>query len=162
MKVLTMGTIKNKFTKILFISLTFLWMLFIFIMSAQKASDSSQTSGFFVDLVNAVFGVEPMTEQYFILVNIVRKCAHMFEFAVLSCLLFITLCHYNLKTFRRVLMSFVFTVLYAALDEIHQFFVEGRACRFTDVCIDAVGSAIGICFLLLIYNCVCKIKEKKL
>lgn len=42
------------------------------------------------------------------------------------------------------LLSWVFCILYAASDEIHQIFVPGRACMLTDVCIDSAGALLGI------------------
>ena len=154
--------IQNKISKSIFISLMLLWMLFIFLMSEQKASDSAHTSGLFVDILNAFFGIKPMTERYFVLVYVVRKCAHAFEFVVLSALSFFTLCHYKPTLLQKAVTSFVFAVFYALTDEIHQIFVEGRACRFADVCIDALGSAVGICLSIFAVFCIYKIKEKKL
>ena len=40
--------------------------------------------------------------------------------------------------------------LYAATDEIHQYFVPGWACMFTDVCIDSVGALLGVLFATVI------------
>ncbi|MBO5743146.1 MAG: VanZ family protein [Clostridia bacterium] len=47
--------------------------------------------------------------------------------------------------FITILICFV----YAVSDEIHQFFVPGRACRILDVLIDTLGSSffILVCFL---------------
>jgi VanZ family protein len=39
--------------------------------------------------------------------------------------------------------SILFCLLYASSDEIHQIFVPGRGCLFTDVMIDFSGSIIG-------------------
>ena len=44
---------------------------------------------------------------------------------------------------RRAWWTFVFCVLYAALDEIHQAWVPGRDPSFSDLTIDAIGSMIG-------------------
>ena len=40
-------------------------------------------------------------------------------------------------------MSFVFCVLYAISDEVHQYFVPGRAMMATDVLIDSIGAILG-------------------
>ena len=37
-----------------------------------------------------------------------------------------------------------FCFLYACTDELHQYFVPGRACRFKDVMIDTAGAFTGI------------------
>jgi VanZ family protein len=43
-----------------------------------------------------------------------------------------------------VSVAFALAVLYAASDEFHQTFVEGRVGAIHDVAIDAIGAAIGI------------------
>lgn len=42
-------------------------------------------------------------------------------------------------------------ILYALLDEIHQYFVPGRACTLTDFMIDCIGifSAALICYIIV-------------
>ena len=46
--------------------------------------------------------------------------------------------------------AFRIAALYAATDELHQYFVPGRACMFTDVCIDSFGALLGILFATVI------------
>lgn len=45
-------------------------------------------------------------------------------------------------------MSFLFTTIYGASDEIHQYFVKGRTCDFYDWVADTIGALIA---LLIIY-----------
>ncbi len=42
------------------------------------------------------------------------------------------------------------SVLYGVLDEVHQFFVPGRACSFGDVLIDSVGVLVAFVVYFLI------------
>ena len=67
---------------------------------------------------------------------VLRKCAHMTEYAVLAALLY--------RALERELPAFLATVAYAATDEFHQHFVRGRHASAVDVAIDAVGAAIGL------------------
>jgi VanZ family protein len=67
---------------------------------------------------------------------VLRKCAHMTEYAVLAALL--------LRALGRELPAFLAAVAYAATDELHQHFVPGRHASPLDVAIDAVGVTIGI------------------
>jgi VanZ family protein len=67
---------------------------------------------------------------------VLRKIAHVAEYAVLGVLL--------VRATRHVGISFALGVLYAASDEYHQTFVRGRHGSPIDVAIDAVGLAIGI------------------
>lgn len=71
---------------------------------------------------------------------LLRKAAHMTEYAILGALL--------LRALDRVVPAFVVGVLYAVTDEIHQHFVRGRYASPVDVLIDAAGVAIGIYVLL--------------
>ena len=71
--------------------------------------------------------------------TILRKGAHMTEYAVLGLLL--------LRALGRELPAFALGIAYAITDEIHQHFVRGRHASPVDVLIDTAGVAIGI-FLL--------------
>jgi len=68
--------------------------------------------------------------------EILRKGTHVTEYAVLGALL--------LRATGSRSVAFTLAVLYAASDEWHQTFVEGRVGAVHDVAIDAVGAAIGI------------------
>jgi len=70
---------------------------------------------------------------------VLRKGAHMTEYAILAVLL--------VRTTGSYAWAFAFTVAYAASDEVHQIFVRGRHGSPIDVGIDAVGALIGITLL---------------
>ena len=67
---------------------------------------------------------------------VLRKLAHMTEYAILGALL--------LRAIRRPGVSLALAALYAASDEVHQHFVEGRHAAPLDVAIDTVGALAGI------------------
>ena len=67
---------------------------------------------------------------------VLRKLAHMAEYAVLAALLWRALGAYRL--------TFALAVAYAATDELHQHFVAGRHAAVRDVVIDAAGAAVGL------------------
>jgi VanZ family protein len=67
---------------------------------------------------------------------VLRKCAHVTEYAILGALL--------LRALGRELPAFVAAVAYAASDELHQHFVRGRHASPVDVAIDAVGITLGL------------------
>ena len=71
-----------------------------------------------------------------------RKAAHMTEYAILGALL--------LRALGRELPALFFGLAYAITDEIHQHFVEGRHASPIDVAIDGVGVAIGIFLVRLV------------
>jgi VanZ family protein len=67
---------------------------------------------------------------------VLRKLAHLTEYAILGALL--------LRATRRPSLALALATLYAASDEVHQHFVEGRHASPIDVGIDAVGALVGI------------------
>ena len=73
--------------------------------------------------------------------TLLRKAAHMTEYAILGALL--------LRALGRELPAFLVGVAYAVTDEIHQHFVEGRHASAIDVALDSVGVAVGIYLLRL-------------
>jgi VanZ family protein len=68
--------------------------------------------------------------------TILRKGAHMTEYAILGLLL--------LRAVGRELPALALGFAYAVSDEIHQHFVRGRHASPVDVLIDTAGVAIGI------------------
>ncbi len=67
---------------------------------------------------------------------ILRKGAHMTEYAVLAVLL--------ARALGREAPALALGILYAASDELHQAFVRGRHASPIDVAIDAVGLLVGL------------------
>lgn len=70
--------------------------------------------------------------------TILRKCAHMTEFGLLWFL------WWRALGYGSVVPAAVITVAYAATDEVHQHFVQGRHGTPVDVLIDSVGLALAI------------------
>lgn len=78
---------------------------------------------------------------------IIRKCAHVGEYAILALLLFrAAICMTNLKRSMLILYASVWIVcfLVAATDEFHQTFVVSRGPSATDVMIDSAGAILGL------------------
>ena len=67
---------------------------------------------------------------------VLRKCAHMTEYAILAVLL--------LRATGAASWAFALTVAYAVTDEVHQLFVRGRHGSPVDVAIDALGALAGL------------------
>jgi len=76
--------------------------------------------------------------------EILRKGAHLTEYAVLGMLLF--------RAFGSALPAFGVGVAYAITDEIHQHFVPGRHSSPFDVAFDACGVALGLLLLLFVQS----------
>jgi VanZ family protein len=68
--------------------------------------------------------------------TVLRKGAHLTEYAVLGGLLY--------RALGREPLALAVGIAYAATDELHQHFVSGRHASPVDVAIDAVGIAAGM------------------
>ncbi|MBR4039010.1 MAG: VanZ family protein [Clostridia bacterium] len=122
------------------------WMGVIFAMSAMPGDVSGGQSGMIVQaamkLASRLFGPQAAARiSPDMLHLIVRKGAHMAEYAVLFC------CFYRALRFegakRPGMIALLMCAGYAASDEIHQGFVAGRGPSSADVCIDTLGAAIA-------------------
>ena len=68
--------------------------------------------------------------------TVLRKGAHLTEYAILGGLLY--------RALGREPLALAVGIAYAATDELHQYFVPGRHASPVDVAIDAVGVAVGM------------------
>ena len=68
--------------------------------------------------------------------TVLRKGAHVVEYAILGALLY--------RALGREALALAVGIAYAATDEFHQRFVHGRHSSPVDVAIDAVGLALGM------------------
>jgi len=122
-----------------------LWVGVIFLGSTDMMS-AERTSRFIVPFVRWLkpdISPETLTSIHFI----VRKCAHLGEYAVLALLLlraaiFMT----NFKRSLAILYVSVWgaCLFVAATDEFHQTFVASRGALATDIMIDSGGAILGL------------------
>ncbi len=137
-------------------------MIIIFIFSCMRGDDSSDTSGAILNaLVKIMEGVSHKDFSANFLGSlhlIIRKLAHVTEYTALGgCAGFFTkTIAPGLKS--RSIFALMISVLYAATDEIHQYFVPGRVGTWSDVLIDSIGIVLGI----LIYRAISKKRAKHL
>ena len=127
--------------------LIFVWMITIFMFSAQNGDESSELSQGFLRTFILRFTPDNISEDIVNMMEyIIRKCAHMTEYSVFGILVFYQIKLYRLfeKEWNRIVMAVICVMIYASTDEIHQLFVGGRSGRFTDVLIDTAGGFIGI------------------
>jgi VanZ family protein len=68
--------------------------------------------------------------------TVLRKGAHVTEYAILGALLY--------RALGREALALAAGIAYAATDEFHQRFVQGRHSSPVDVAIDALGLALGM------------------
>lgn len=125
--------------QIIFAVLSIICMIIIFRFSADNAEESTEKSDFFVNILESL----PIALRNN-LSFIIRKTAHFSIYALLGFL--ISGIFFKKEIFYTLSVCF----LYACTDEIHQYFVAGRSCRFQDVMIDTAGSFFGILIFILI------------
>ncbi len=92
---------------------------------------------------------------------ILRKIAHVTEYAVLTFFLIRALAQYQLSKKKILIMSFVFALLYALSDEYHQSFILGRQATLRDVLIDSLGIILIIWIFFKVWLSPNQDKEKK-
>lgn len=79
---------------------------------------------------------------------VIRRSAHLFEYAVLSALWCSALCRGDIKRkLPPVFIALFIAIFYAGLDELHQGFVKSRTGSVADVGIDLLGAVFGILLL---------------
>lgn len=144
--------IKRKIALVITWGFVLLCMVIIFSYSNQIAELSQEVSDGWIKKIFETFGVELSSHT-------IRKLAHATEFGGL-CFAFNTA---YAATYLRFcpLLSIISTVFYASTDEIHQYFIEGRACQLRDVFVDFCGAAAVTLVLSIIYFIYIEIKKKR-
>lgn len=150
--------------RIVLIVLTILWMVVIFCFSAENADESSSTSGNTIRAVVRIFANldEEMENQVVEqLQHMVRKMAH-FSIYTIGGIILINLVRTYTKKNKAWLYAWGIGTIYAATDELHQYFVPGRSCQITDVILDSAGVVTGILIVVLVIYIKEKISKKYL
>lgn len=129
-----------------------LWVLLlltagaIFAFSAQDGGASGRLSALLSDLIirmvedGGTQAVQPGVQGF--VEKLVRKAAHVAEFAALGFFLRMLAGAYDLR--RPTRWCWLAGTVWAALDEMHQLFVPGRGGMWQDALLDAVGVLMGI------------------
>ena len=127
-------------------------MVTIFILSAQNSTDSAETSGALISWLDRLFELGVSQE-------VIRTAAHFCEYAGLGFSVI-----NSLYAFRNILSPILAVIIawgYALSDEIHQFFVPGRAFQLIDLTVNFFGILSGISVFALIILIAEISKEKK-
>lgn len=148
--------------RVLFTFATVATIIFIFSNSMQIADISSGKSGKVMELINGAFaklGIGVALSE-----TVVRKLAHIAEYAMLGFWLTLTLRVYT----RRVLSHFSWPLLFGlaipVCDEFLQTFVSGRSGQVSDILIDFGGVCLGALaamFILLLVRMFSVLRKSK-
>ena len=132
-------------------------------------------SGFFFSAVPTIYHLHMSTLESDALIRIlglpltdtavvvVRKCAHLMEYAALGASMYLLTDNWQqaradrkTEMWSRLSLDGSFgkawfaSALYAVTDEIHQYFVPGRSGEITDVLIDSIGCLIGVMIMSIV------------
>lgn len=137
-----------------------IWMIFIFYMSGKAGQESSGQSGkislFITNLLEKVRQdpAQEMQNLQDILELVIRKAAHMTEYAILFLLSYLATVKISMSQsrFYNRSIAVLISLLYACSDEMHQLLVPGRSGRMIDVGIDMAGVLIVLICMILSKN----------
>ena len=132
----------------------------IFLFSSQPAEISNETSkGALRKLLELFLGesTDALIRQYN---HPLRKAAHFTLYAMLGFSL--TGVFQHQRRLHKLPLAVIVSAAFAALDELHQHFVEGRGPQVTDVLLDTAGAAAGALVMtgvLFLIGCVMRSRE---
>ncbi len=140
----------------------------IFALSSQPADASSDTSAGLIEVLYGTFfpsfsslSADEQAQMIEDAQFAVRKTAHFSAYALLGILFFYAYSRHSDKMKLTVPAAWASASVYAATDEIHQYFVPGRSCELRDVFIDSAGAAVGLALAVLCVLIYRKIKMRK-
>jgi VanZ family protein len=136
--------------KKILISLTIIWVLFIYFNSLQQGVESEGYSSAFAKVINQGLNWLGINLQMANLIYLIRKSAHIFEYFILSTLFTLIYLESQMSDKYKILYSFTSALLIAITDEVIQSFVPGRYGSLIDVLIDSIGIVIGVGLIILI------------
>lgn len=137
----------KKYAKYPALAVTLAIMAVIFVLSSQPAELSTKVSRAVTETVQ-VSRIKAITPLWFSTTNLnanVRKWAHVYIYCALGCALGVSMAVtvqlwlHRVTLRQKALLASALCMLFAAGDELHQYFVPGRAAQLSDVAIDAMG-----------------------
>ena len=120
------------------------WAAWMFGLSGE--SFGSEHTRSWLGLISAALGLDISSSALDLCNGVLRKSAHVAEYAVLAWLLYRAIRGANRAAFRpAIALLCVFgAAVYAATDEFHQLFVPGRHAALLDCGIDTAGAALAM------------------
>lgn len=139
-----------KFTSLVYV-LILIWAVIIYCFSsqpgAQSAALSEKTLKYIAKFIMPDFERLSLQTQNDILNEMghrrIRKIAHIFLYSVFALLIMTALNRYESNFWQKCLVVMTVCIIYAVLDEWHQYYVKGRASQTFDIVVDTFGAFIG-------------------
>ncbi|NLC67283.1 MAG: VanZ family protein [Clostridiaceae bacterium] len=135
--------------------LVVLYLAMIFYFSGQDGTSSHKVSFKLLHYMKLLAILLPgwlqdfLASIYYSSELLLRKAAHFTEYFVLSLLFYRAMAVSGVRPRKSLAVTLVFCFLYAVSDEIHQYFVPGRAFAVTDILIDTLGAALGVAIIYI-------------
>ena len=148
-------TVKTKRRLYFYWTAVVLYMAMIYYFSSQDGTKSHEVSSQLLEylkflilfipgsIIDFISGVSKNYEF------ILRKCAHFTEYLVLSLVVYKAMRASEVRMKKSVILTLIICFLYAVSDEVHQYFVPGRAFAVTDIMIDTAGAILGLMAVVL-------------
>lgn len=139
----------------------------IFKFSSQIAEESDDISN---GVLRKIIDVFPYTKELSEEIKIkmveygnpiIRKLAHFSIYALVGVWIMAFMSTFDIRLYKKWIISMLVGVLYAASDEFHQSFVPGRGPSIVDVGIDSLGVLTGILAVLIIISIYRALKSDK-
>jgi VanZ family protein len=142
------GALKPVFPPPVWWLTTLAWGGTIYFFSTGTYSGS--LTGWLLHEVLQLFHITVSPATFTVVHNLLRKLAHLTEYAIFGMLLYGSFSGGRDFSWRgrRALAAVAIAAIYSLTDEFHQWFVPGRGASVLDCGIDAAGAAVGI---LLVY-----------
>ncbi|MEZ7892932.1 MAG: VanZ family protein [Candidatus Wallbacteria bacterium] len=139
-----------KFTSLIY-ALIIVWAFVIYCFSSQSGTQSAalseKTLKYIAKFIMPDFEKLSLQTQNEILNEMghrrIRKIAHILLYAVFAILIMTALNRYESNFWQKCLVAIMVCIIYAVLDEWHQYYVKGRASQTFDIAVDALGAFIG-------------------
>ena len=157
---------------IIYWAFTLATVLLIYMLSSENATESSNFTMLFVDIINSLAGKEVVNN------STLRVIGHMAEFACLAFLTFMAFDNTNKISYKtsyaespmkilqsdnemNIILTIWFTILNAIFDEYHQLFVTGRDGSIVDVGIDCIGIILVLLIIRVVFTIYLKARGRK-
>lgn len=137
--------------------MTAAWAGMIFNLS--RASYSSASSARFISLVLEWLSISTLPQILGAVNTLLRKSAHLTEYAVLAVFLYNSLKPAGDSPWSRkaAFWAVLGSAIYSLTDEFHQLFVPGRHASLFDCVVDTTGALVG---LLVLYKVIAALHRK--
>lgn len=138
--------------KTVYFILLIFWLIVIYLLSNQTGEVSGTNSGTLIHIVlDGIYSFFHLSKNNLNdVVNIIhepiRECAHSFEYFVLAFLSYKNLENWDYQE-NKTIIAFLFCLICAMTDEIHQLFIVGRAFQYYDILMDMMGCTLMLLFL---------------